>query len=100
MLAGFLLGILESFASMNEVKGFFEALYLPSIDQIVIYLIAIIVLLHDPRGLMGREGRDGEIIMLGLNAKDTKTLMFVVLITGACTVSYEPFSYRIWSSTI
>lgn len=56
VLAGFLLGILESFASMNEVKGFFEALYLPSIDQIVIYLIAIIVLLTRPRGLMGREG--------------------------------------------
>ena len=33
VLAGFLLGILESFASMNEVKGFFEMLYLPSIDH-------------------------------------------------------------------
>ena len=30
VLAGFLLGILESFASMNEVKGFFES-YLPAI---------------------------------------------------------------------
>lgn len=56
VLAGFMLGILESFASMNEVKGFFEALYLPSIDQIVIYLVAIIVLLVRPRGLMGRAG--------------------------------------------
>lgn len=56
VLAGFLLGILESFASMNEVKQFFESLYLPSIDQIVIYLIAIIVLLARPRGLMGRKG--------------------------------------------
>ncbi len=54
--AGFLLGILESFASMNGVKTFFEALYLPSIDQIVIYLVAIIVLLTRPRGLMGRKG--------------------------------------------
>lgn len=56
VLAGFLLGILESFASMNEVKGFFEALYLPSIDQIIIYLVAIIVLLVRPRGLLGRKG--------------------------------------------
>lgn len=56
VLAGFLLGILESFASMNMVKDFFEAIYLPSIDQIVIYLVAIIVLLTRPRGLMGRKG--------------------------------------------
>lgn len=56
VLAGFLLGILESFASMNIVKGFFEAIYLPSIDQIVIYLVAIIVLLIRPRGLLGRKG--------------------------------------------
>jgi len=56
VLAGFLLGVLESFASMNEVKGFFEALYLPSIDQIIIYLVAIIILLARPRGLMGRAG--------------------------------------------
>lgn len=56
VLAGFMLGILESFASMNEVKAFFEALYLPSIDQIVIYLVAIIILLTRPRGLMGRAG--------------------------------------------
>lgn len=56
VLAGFMLGILESFASMNEVKAFFEALFLPSIDQIVIYLVAIIVLLVRPRGLMGRAG--------------------------------------------
>jgi branched-subunit amino acid ABC-type transport system permease component len=49
--AGFLLGILQSFASMNEVKNF-----LPGIDQIVIYLIAIVVLLTRPRGLMGRKG--------------------------------------------
>jgi len=56
VLAGFLLGVLESFASMNGVKSFFEAIYLPSIDQIVIYLVAIIVLLTRPRGLMGRKG--------------------------------------------
>lgn len=56
VLAGFLLGILESFASMNIVKGFFESMFLPSIDQIVIYLVAIIVLLTRPRGLMGRKG--------------------------------------------
>ncbi len=56
VLAGFLLGILESFAAMNEVKNFFEAIYLPSIDQIIIYLVAIIVLLTRPRGLMGKAG--------------------------------------------
>lgn len=49
--AGLLLGILQSFASMNEVKSI-----LPGIDQIIIYLVAVIVLLVRPRGLMGREG--------------------------------------------
>ncbi len=56
VLAGFLLGILESFASMNSVKEFFEGIFLPSIDQIIIYLVAIIVLLARPRGLLGRKG--------------------------------------------
>ena len=49
--AGFLLGIVQSFASMNEIKSIF-----PGIDQIIIYLIAVIVLLVRPRGLMGRKG--------------------------------------------
>lgn len=49
--AGFLLGILQSFASMNEVKTI-----LPGIDQIIIYLVAIVILLVRPRGLMGRRG--------------------------------------------
>jgi branched-chain amino acid transport system permease protein len=56
VLAGFLLGILESFASMTVVKDFFNSIYLPSIDQIVIYLVAIIILLTRPRGLLGRKG--------------------------------------------
>ncbi|WP_068112139.1 branched-chain amino acid ABC transporter permease [Tropicimonas marinistellae] len=51
VLAGFLLGILESFASMTWVKSI-----LPGIDQIIIYLVAIIILLTRPRGLMGRKG--------------------------------------------
>jgi len=51
VLAGFLLGVLESFASMNEIKSI-----LPGIDQIIIYLVAIIILLTRPRGLMGRKG--------------------------------------------
>ena len=51
VLAGFLLGILESFASMNEIKSI-----LPGIDQIIIYLVAIIILLARPRGLLGRKG--------------------------------------------
>jgi branched-subunit amino acid ABC-type transport system permease component len=51
VLAGFLLGVLESFASMNEIKSI-----IPGIDQIIIYLIAIVILLTRPRGLMGRKG--------------------------------------------
>lgn len=49
--AGFLLGFLQSFASMNEVTSIF-----PGIDQIIIYLVAVVILLVRPRGLMGREG--------------------------------------------
>jgi branched-subunit amino acid ABC-type transport system permease component len=51
VVAGFLLGILQSFASMNEVKDL-----VPGIDQIVIYLVAVAILLVRPRGLMGRKG--------------------------------------------
>lgn len=49
--AGFLLGIMQSFASMNEIKAI-----IPGIDQIIIYLIAVIIILVRPRGLMGRKG--------------------------------------------
>ncbi len=51
VVAGFLLGILQSFASMNEIKDL-----IPGIDQIIIYLVAVIILLVRPRGLMGRQG--------------------------------------------
>ena len=51
VLAGFVLGILESFASMREVNRL-----IPGINQIIIYLVAIIILLTRPRGLMGRKG--------------------------------------------
>jgi len=51
VLSGFLLGILQSFASMTEVINLF-----PGINQIIIYLVAIIILLTRPRGLMGRRG--------------------------------------------
>lgn len=51
MAAGFVLGILQSFASLNEVKEI-----LPGIDQIILYLIAVIILLVRPRGLMGQKG--------------------------------------------
>jgi len=51
VLAGFILGILESFASMREV---IEAI--PGINQVVIYLAAILILLARPRGLLGRKG--------------------------------------------
>lgn len=49
--AGFLLGILESFASMGAVLE-----VLPGLNQIIIYFVAIIILLTRPRGLLGREG--------------------------------------------
>ncbi len=48
--AGFLLGILQSFFAMNEIKSI-----LPGIDQIIIYLVAVIILLVRPRGLMGKD---------------------------------------------
>ena len=51
VLAGFLLGILESFASTTWAIGL-----VPGINQIIIYLVAIVVLLTRPRGLMGRKG--------------------------------------------
>lgn len=51
VLAGFMLGLLESFASMNEIKAI-----IPGIDQIIIYLVAMVVLLTRPRGLMGKAG--------------------------------------------
>jgi branched-chain amino acid transport system permease protein len=51
VLAGFILGILESFASMRQVIEF-----IPGINQVVIYLAAIVILLARPRGLLGRKG--------------------------------------------
>ena len=39
------------FASMNEVKSL-----IPGIDQIIIYLVAVVILLVRPRGLLGRKG--------------------------------------------
>jgi len=51
VLAGFLLGILQSFASMRQVIE-----VIPGINQVVIYLVAIIILLTLPRGLLGRKG--------------------------------------------
>ncbi|EFL90107.1 branched-chain amino acid ABC transporter permease [Ahrensia sp. R2A130] len=51
VLAGFLLGILESFASMGQVLE-----VLPGINQVILYVVAIVILLTRPRGLMGRPG--------------------------------------------
>ena len=56
VLAGFMLGILEAFASMPLIKDAIASIGLPSIDQIIIYLVAVIVLLVRPRGLMGKAG--------------------------------------------
>ncbi len=51
VLAGFLLGILESFASTT-----WATTTIPGINQIIIYLVAIVILLTRPRGLMGKKG--------------------------------------------
>ncbi|MDU8946570.1 branched-chain amino acid ABC transporter permease [Ovoidimarina sediminis] len=51
VLAGFLLGILQSFASMSAIIDI-----IPGINQVIIYLVAIVILLVRPRGLMGRKG--------------------------------------------
>jgi branched-subunit amino acid ABC-type transport system permease component len=51
VLAGFVLGVLQSLASMTAVKQL-----IPGIDTIVIYLVAVVVLLIRPRGLFGRSG--------------------------------------------
>ena len=74
--AGFLLGILQSFASMNEVK----AIILPGIDQIIIYLVAIIVLLTAsarPDGAQRRHG--GVIICWVFPTRKTLTLLIIVI---------------------
>jgi branched-subunit amino acid ABC-type transport system permease component len=49
--AGFLLGIVQSLASLHVFKAI-----IPGIDQIIIYLVAVIIILVRPRGLMGRKG--------------------------------------------
>ena len=51
VLAGFLLGVLESFASTT-----WATTTIPGINQVIIYLVAIVVLLTRPRGLMGKKG--------------------------------------------
>ena len=51
ILAGMLLGLLQSFASMTEVTSL-----IPGIDQVVVYLVAVVILLVRPRGLLGRRG--------------------------------------------
>ena len=51
VLAGFMLGILEAFASTT-----WATTTIPGINQIIIYVVAIIVLLTQPRGLMGKKG--------------------------------------------
>ena len=36
---------------MNEIKAI-----IPGIDQIIIYLVAVVIILVRPRGLMGKKG--------------------------------------------
>ena len=51
VLAGFVLGIVESFASLPVVTSI-----IPALDQIILYLVAVVVLLVRPRGLLGKKG--------------------------------------------
>ncbi|MEO0621403.1 MAG: branched-chain amino acid ABC transporter permease [Pseudomonadota bacterium] len=51
--AGFLLGVLQSFAAMPFWADDFGII---GLDQIIIYLVAVIILLVRPRGLLGRKG--------------------------------------------
>jgi branched-subunit amino acid ABC-type transport system permease component len=44
---------MQSFAAMTEVKNFLLGF---SIDQVIIYLVAVIILLTRPRGLLGQQG--------------------------------------------
>jgi len=41
---------------MPLIKDAIASVGLPSIDQIIIYLVAVIVLLVRPRGLLGKAG--------------------------------------------
>ena len=50
VLAGFVLGIVESFASLPVVTSI-----IPALDQIILYLVAVVVLLVRPRGLLGKK---------------------------------------------
>lgn len=55
VIAGFLLGIVQSLAAwLSALNGLRDVLQ--GLDQIIIYLVAVIVLLVRPRGLMGRKG--------------------------------------------
>lgn len=75
VLAGFLLGIMQSFAavasyaslvfpSAADQSGLFyhvlnfidNWIFFPGIDQVIIYLVAVFILLTLPRGLLGRAG--------------------------------------------
>ncbi len=51
VLAGFMLGVVQSLASLTAVKDI-----IPGIDQIIIYLVAVVILLVRPRGLLGKRG--------------------------------------------
>ena len=56
ILAGFLLGVLQSFASMNEIKQI-----IPGIDQIIIYLVAVVGAAGPPPRSARPHRRDGEL---------------------------------------
>ena len=49
--AGFLLGVLEALVALPSISAF-----IPGINQVIIYLVAVVILLTRPRGIMGRKG--------------------------------------------
>ena len=51
VLAGFILGIAQTVSS----HGAIEAL-IPGLNKVIIYLVAVVILLTMPRGLLGRRG--------------------------------------------
>ena len=49
--AGFMLGMIEALVALPVISNYFEG-----INQVIIYLVAVVILLLRPRGMMGRKG--------------------------------------------
>jgi len=51
VLAGFILGIAQTVSSHSAIEA-----VIPGLNKVIIYLVAVIILLTMPRGLLGRRG--------------------------------------------